>query len=75
MLSNKWTFSLTSFVVCLMIAFVGTAMGDGDQFSASFTPGELMVDVSTIDHSGVEDIQVASGRSRGAFGATPGPRC
>ena len=66
---TKLTFSLTSFVVCLMIAFVGTAMGDGDQFSASFTPGELMVDVSTIDHSGVEDIQVASGRSRGAFGA------
>ena len=67
MLSNKMTFSLTSLVVCLMFAFVATAMGDGDHhFSASFTPGELMVDVSTVDHAGVTDIQVASGRNRTA---------
>ena len=65
MLSNKMTFSLTSLVVCLMFGFVVTAMGDGDHhFSASFTPGELMVDVSTVDHAGVTDIQVASGRDR-----------
>ena len=64
MLSNKWTFSLTSFVVCLMIAFVGTAMGDGDQFGVTFTPGELMVDVSTTDHADIEDIQIESGRNR-----------
>ena len=67
MLSNKWTFSLTSFVVCLMIAFVGTAMGDGDQFSAAFTPGELMVDVSATDHAGFEDIQIESGRDRASI--------
>ena len=64
MLSNKWTFSLTYLVVCLMIAFVGTAMGDGDQFGVTFTPGELMVDVSTTDHAGFEDIQIESGRNR-----------
>ena len=62
MLSNKMTFSLTSLVVCLMFGFVVTAMGDGDEFSATFTPGELMVDVSTTDHAGVTDIQVRSGR-------------
>ena len=82
MLSNKWTFSLTSFVVCLMIAFVGTAMGDGDEFSAAFTPGELMVDVSATDHAGFEDIQIESGRNRastypdsidaGPFDVSPG---
>ena len=65
MLSNKMTFSLTSLIICLMFAFVATVMGDGDfKFSASFTPGELMVDVSSIDHAGVTDIQVGSGRDR-----------
>ena len=68
MLSKKLTLSLTSFVVCLMLAFVGTAVGDGDfKFSASFTPGELMVDVDTTDHPGVTDIQVKSGRMRSQF--------
>ena len=76
MLSNKLTFSLTSLIVCLMFAFVTTAMGNGDHhFSASLLPGELMVDVSTTDHAGIEDIQVRSHRDRAvgyAEAADPG---
>lgn len=48
-----------------MLTFVATAMGNGDHhFSASFTAGELMVDVDSTDHPDVTDIQIESGRNR-----------
>ena len=67
MLSKKLTLSLTFLVMVLAIGLVMTpAFGHdkGGTFAVSFTPGELMDDVSTVDHADVTDIQVESGRNR-----------
>ena len=39
----------------------------------TFTPGELMDDVSTVDHADITDIQVESGRHRASAYPTPVP--
>ena len=69
MLSNKWTFSLASFVVLIAFGLVVTPTfghdpDPGGTFAVTFTPGELMDDVSTVDHADITDIQVPSGRNR-----------
>ena len=65
MLSDKLTLSLTFLVTVLAIGLVMTpALADDPTFGASFTPGELMDDVSTVDHADITDIQVESGRDR-----------
>ena len=65
MLSNKWTFSLTFLVMMLAFGLVLTpALADDPTFGATFTPGELMDDVSTVDHADITDIQVESTRNR-----------
>ena len=70
MLSNKWTFSLTSVVILLAIGLVASPAMAGF-FGASIKAGELMYDVSTTgdDKTGVyketENIQIESGRDRG----------
>ena len=72
MLSEKMTLSLTFLVMVLAIGLVmtpafahkaGTPETD-KAFEVSFTPGELMDDVSTTDHADITDIQVESGRNR-----------
>ena len=69
MLSKKLTLSLTFLVLVLAIGLVMTPTfghdpDPGGTFAVSFTPGELMDDVSTVDHADVTDIQVESGRNR-----------
>ena len=69
MLSKKLTLSLTFLVMVLAIGLVVTPTFGHDTkgtFAVSFTPGELMDDVSTVDHADVTDIQVESGRHRGS---------
>ena len=71
MLSNKWTFSLTSFVVLIafgLVCFVPSVMADGDAKKTHFdltvkiSAAESMIDV---DHRGTDnDIQIATGRNR-----------
>ena len=71
MLSNKWTFSLTSFVVLIafgLVCFVPSVMADGDAKKTHFdltvkiSAAESMIDV---DHRGTDnDIQIATSRSR-----------
>ena len=61
MLSNKMTFSLTILMMLLSIGLVIPPALAGE-FEAYFTPGELMVDVSSDD-----GLQVRSGRSRLQF--------
>ena len=73
MLSNKWTFSLTSFVVLIafgLVCFVPSVMADGDAKKTHFdltvkiSAAESMIDVS---HRGTDnDIQIATGRDRSA---------
>ena len=71
MLSNKWTFSLTSLVVLLafgLVCFAPSAMagdGPGTKFDIGVTimQGESMIDIDTTDHAG-DDIQIATGRDR-----------
>ena len=69
MLSKKLTLSLTFLVMVLAIGLVVTPTfghdpDAGGTFAATFTPGELMDDVSTVDHADITDIQVESGRNR-----------
>ena len=69
MLSKKLTLSLTFLVMVLAIGLVVTPTfghdpDPGGTFAATFTPGELMDDVSTVDHADITDIQVPSGRDR-----------
>ena len=69
MLSNKLTLSLTFLVMVLAIGLVITPTfghDTGGTFAVTFTPGELMDDVSTVDHADITDIQVESGRDRGS---------
>ncbi|MCG9131441.1 lamin tail domain-containing protein [Candidatus Poribacteria bacterium] len=61
MLSNKMTFSLTSLIILLAIGLAITPALAGE-FGAYFTPGELMVDVSSD-----EGLQINSGRNRAQF--------
>ena len=63
MLSKKLTLSLTFLVMVLAIGLVVTPTfghdpDAGGTFAATFTPGELMDDVSTVDHADITDIQV-----------------
>ena len=69
MLSKKLTLSLTFLVMVLAIGLVVTPTfghdpDPGGTFAVTFTPGELMDDVSTVDHADITDIQVESGRDR-----------
>ena len=78
MLSKKLTLSLTFLVMVLAIGLVVTPTfghdpDAGGTFAATFTPGELMDDVSTVDHADITDIQVESGRDRASEYATPVP--
>ena len=75
MLSDKLTLSLTFLVMVLAVGLVITpAFGTGDNhFEVSFTPGELMDDVSTTDHADVTDIQVESARDRASVYPTDVP--
>ena len=64
MLSNKWTFSLASFVMVIafgLAIYAPSVMADEVFFDMTLTPAETMVDVS-FDAG----MQVASGRHRGA---------
>ena len=78
MLSKKLTLSLTFLVMVLAIGLVVTPTfghdpDAGGTFAATFTPGELMDDVSTVDHADITDIQVESGRHRGSAYPAPVP--
>ena len=68
MLSNKWTFSLTSLVVLIafgLVCAVPSAFADGDanvnhyDIGVAIAAGETMVDVSAKD-----GFQIATGRNR-----------
>ena len=69
MLSNKWTFSLTSLVVLIafgLVCFVPSVMADGDagatlnDVTVTISAAEGMIDV---DARGTDnDIQIATGR-------------
>ena len=68
MLSNKWTFSLTSLVVLIafgLVCAVPSAFADGDanvnhyDIGVTLAAGETMVDVSAED-----GFQIATGRNR-----------
>ena len=68
MLSNKWTFSLTSFVVLIafgLVCFAPSVFADGDakkthhDLDVVISAAESMIDVS--DKAG---LQIASGRHR-----------
>ena len=70
MLSNKWTFSLTSLVVLIafgLVCAVPSAFADGDanvnhyDIGVAIAAGETMVDVSAED-----GFQIATGRDRAA---------
>ena len=71
MLSNKWTFSLTSLVVLIafgLVCFVPSVMADGDagaklnDVTVKISAAEGMIDV---DARGTDnDIQIATGRNR-----------
>ena len=71
MLSNKWTFSLTSLVVLIafgLVCFVPSVMADGD---AGATLNDVTVKISAaegmidVDARGTDnDIQIATGRDR-----------
>ena len=72
MLSNKWTFSLTSFVVLIafgLVCFVPSVMADGDakkthfDLKVSIGAGESMIDVD-VRGDAATDIQIATGRDR-----------
>ena len=72
MLSNKWTFSLTSFVVLIafgLVCFVPSVMADGDakkthfDLKVSISAGESMIDVSS-EGDPAKNIQIATGRDR-----------
>ena len=78
MLSNKWTFSLTSLVVLIafgLVCAVPSAFADGDanvnhyDIGVAIAAGETMVDVSAED-----GFQIATGRDRAARALTGGPR-
>ena len=77
MLSKKLTLSLTFLVMVLAIGLVVTPTfghdDAGGTFAVTFTPGELMDDVSTVDHADITDIQVESGRDRASAYPTPVP--
>ena len=78
MLSKKLTLSLTFLVMVLAVGLVVTPTfghdpDAGGTFAATFTPGELMDDVSTVDHADITDIQVESGRDRASEYATAVP--
>ena len=72
MLSNKWTFSLTSLVVLIafgLVCAVPSAFADGDanvnhyDIGVTLAAGETMVDVSAED-----GFQIATGRNRSGTG-------
>ena len=72
MLSNKWTFSLTSFVVLIafgLVCFAPSAFADGDakkthfDLKVSIGAGESMIDVDARGDS-AKNIQIATGRDR-----------
>ena len=74
MLSKKLTLSLTFLVMVLAIGLVITPTFGHDTdgtFAVTFTPGELMDDVSTVDHADITDIQVESGRNRASEYPSP----
>ena len=76
MLSKKLTLSLTFLVMVLAIGLVVTPTFGHDTkgtFAVTFTPGELMDDVSTVDHADITDIQVESGRTRASEYPLPIP--
>ena len=77
MLSNKWTFSLTSLVVLIafgLVCAVPSAFADGDanvnhyDIGVTLAAGETMVDVSAED-----GFQIATGRDRAERGLEGGP--
>ena len=77
MLSNKWTFSLTSLVVLIafgLVCAVPSAFADGDanvnhyDIGVAIAAGETMVDVSAKD-----GFQIATGRDRAARALEEGP--
>ena len=77
MLSNKWTFSLTSLVVLIafgLVCAVPSAFADGDanvnhyDIGVAIAAGETMVDVSAED-----GFQIATGRDRAARALEEGP--
>ena len=73
---KKLTLSLTFLVMVLAIGLVMTPTfghDTGGTFEVTFTPGELMDDVSTVDHDDVTDIQVESGRNRASVYPTAVP--
>ena len=86
MLSNKWTFSLTSLVVLIAFGLVylaPSAMATGDakkthlDVSVTIGAGESMIDVDAMDHADIDDIQIATGRDRASreIDAYGGGRC
>ena len=79
MLSNKWTFSLTSLVVLLafgLVCFAPSAFADGDvkkthfDLGVSIRAGESMIDVDA--RGTADDIQIATGRDRASRAFTTG---
>ena len=79
MLSNKWTFSLTSLVVLLafgLVCFAPSAFADGDvkkthfDLGVSIRAGESMIDVDA--RGTADDIQIATGRDRASRTFTGG---
>ena len=72
MLSNKWTFSLTSFVVLIafgLVCFAPSAFADEAakkthfDLKVSIGAGESMIDVD-VRGDAATDIQIATGRDR-----------
>ena len=72
MLSNKWTFSLTSLVVLIafgLVCAVPSAFADGDanvthyDLTVTVGAGESMIDVD-VRGDAATDIQIATGRDR-----------
>ena len=64
MLSNKWTFSLASFVMVIafgLVIYAPSVMADGatHDFGVAISPAENMIDVSSDG-----GMQIASGRNR-----------
>ena len=79
MLSNKWTFSLTSLVVLLafgLVCFAPSAFADGDvkkthfDLGVTIRAGESMIDVDA--RGTADDIQIATGRDRASRAFTTG---
>ena len=64
MLSNKWTFSLASFVMVIafgLVIYAPSVMADGatHAFGVAISPAETMIDVVAGD-----TMEIASGRDR-----------